>query len=363
MYDAATKVKVAEIDRSDLSQDFKKAGMVFKSMLPLIKAHNIPLTPDNYAIWYDYAAGNNAELSRHIDDIIQSGVGFSKTINQHVVAKFCSAEKSTRVLNQIKGELKLLVEKMLEKVQSLKQGSSHFSDVLDNCREVLTDDPNLETVIEVIAALIEESAKIEVANDALDSMLNSVNKEIDLLNINLEVGEEIKPADNNHEDSTKDPLTAAIEKYYAAYLLKKKIFSLVLVDIDDFDEFKQRYGRELADRVLCFLDSALKRWTKSGDMVLRYSNDKFCLLMPGTTYEGGVAAADRLRKRVSSKRLTIGAPNNKKSLGNITISAGIVVVGREDDEDGLLKRAIRALSLANEQGQNCVVGERQLFSR
>ena len=49
--------------------------------LPLMSQYNIPITPRNYAVWYEYVSGNNAELRETIESMLGNTERFTDEVN------------------------------------------------------------------------------------------------------------------------------------------------------------------------------------------------------------------------------------------------------------------------------------------
>ena len=47
--------------------------------LPLMSKHNVPVTPRNYAVWYEYVSGSNNELCSTIDTMLEKEFEQAKT--------------------------------------------------------------------------------------------------------------------------------------------------------------------------------------------------------------------------------------------------------------------------------------------
>lgn len=74
--------------------------------------------------------------------------------------------------------------------------------------------------------------------------------------------------------------------------------ALVLVDLDDFKELNDTYGHPSGDRVLRALGAILTEAGRTGDVAGRLGGDEFALLLPDTSAEQAVPAAERVRARV-----------------------------------------------------------------
>ena len=72
--------------------------------LPLMFKHEVPVTPRNYMVWYDYVSGNNEELRKTIDRIIEKGEVFSEETNNILYSQFC-AENDKNELRKLREDL------------------------------------------------------------------------------------------------------------------------------------------------------------------------------------------------------------------------------------------------------------------
>ena len=123
--------------------------------------------------------------------------------------------------------------------------------------------------------------------------------------------------------------------------------ALLVVDIDHFKLFNDRYGHARGDEVLRQVAERLSNGVRRGDHVCRFGGEEFALILPGT--DGGSAAevAESLRNIVESTAST-DAP--------ITVSIGVASSrdGEFANTDELFKAADRALYRAKDLGRNRV---------
>ncbi len=345
----------------DLNKALKYAFKVYKTTLPLMKEHRIPITPDNYAIWYQYAEGHNKELNDAIANHIGTGKPFTLDDNKKLVDSFARAatteiqENHSKALGKIQSEMKLLVQTLVDKVQGMQAGANSFSGTLAECQDSLTKKTDIETIDHLISTLIDHTQRIEQDNTSICNDLNDMSKEVDILQEDLQQ----LILDDPNPDSQKSAFQQHIETLYSNYQKNQQIFSLLIVDIDHFKKFNETYSHKVGDKVLAFLGTLLKRGVKNQDIVVRYGAVNFAIMLPTTDYEGAMSAANRLCEKVGQKRLTMGG-EFKKSLGNISISIGLVLINAQDSIESLVSRAESSLQLAKTLGRNQAVGEQQL---
>jgi diguanylate cyclase (GGDEF)-like protein len=129
--------------------------------------------------------------------------------------------------------------------------------------------------------------------------------------------------------------------------------ALLMIDVDHFKLYNDRYGHLAGDNCLRAIASCLKTSLERGtDLAARYGGEEFAALLPGTTEEGARDVAERLRQEVMSA----GLPHTTSPFGQITVSIGIasIVPVRGIDPAALITLADRALYDAKTAGRNQV---------
>jgi diguanylate cyclase (GGDEF)-like protein/PAS domain S-box-containing protein len=131
--------------------------------------------------------------------------------------------------------------------------------------------------------------------------------------------------------------------------------ALIMIDVDWFKSFNDRYGHPAGDNCLRWISGAiLTAVNRPGDIAARYGGEEFAVLLPDTDEQGAASVAERIRKIVA--RVAIEhewAPNRI-----VTISAGVAALTRSELDGGtesLLLAADRALYCAKDEGRNTVV--------
>jgi diguanylate cyclase (GGDEF)-like protein len=128
--------------------------------------------------------------------------------------------------------------------------------------------------------------------------------------------------------------------------------TLVMFDIDDFKKFNDTYGHPVGDQALGEVAGILRRSVRECDQVFRYGGEEFMVLLPETSLNEGLAAAERSRRLVEreSRRLLRGA----KARG-VTVSAGVASFPCDGGNlEALLHVVDQLLYLAKEKGKNMV---------
>ena len=126
--------------------------------------------------------------------------------------------------------------------------------------------------------------------------------------------------------------------------------SVAIIDLDFFKRINDQLGHPAGDEALRTFGIGLFANIRTIDRLGRYGGEEFLLVLPDATQEQAVQTLDRLR-------LIISELDWSAILGdmNLTMSAGVCTVRKEESVDSILARADAALYRAKDAGRNRVV--------
>jgi diguanylate cyclase (GGDEF)-like protein len=134
----------------------------------------------------------------------------------------------------------------------------------------------------------------------------------------------------------------------------KRPISVLMIDVDYFKPYNDRYGHLAGDRVLKQVAESLQEnLHRATDFVARYGGEEFCVVLTETPLDHAVRVAEGLRKAV----MDLGIRHeNAPQAGVVTISIGIAsaMANQAVVHIDLLREADRALYRAKEFGRNRV---------
>jgi two-component system cell cycle response regulator len=159
------------------------------------------------------------------------------------------------------------------------------------------------------------------------------------------------------ESAMTDLLTELPNRRYATEYLGKEWaasersgqeLTCLMVDVDHFKRFNDRYGHETGDEVLTEVAGILRDAARTSDLVCRFGGEEFLVICSATNATAAQHLAERLRIAVESKKFTAG---NLR----VTISVGVAIRNATMKTDKeLVRKADRALLLAKRSGRNRV---------
>lgn len=121
---------------------------------------------------------------------------------------------------------------------------------------------------------------------------------------------------------------------------------LALIDLDHFKRINDTYGHAVGDRVLQTFAAVARACLRDDDILARYGGEEFVLLLPDTDVDQFSTCCERLREAFA------GAEPVGVTVGKISLSIGMTLMGADDDLDEALQRADQALYRAKRDGRN-----------
>jgi diguanylate cyclase (GGDEF)-like protein len=137
--------------------------------------------------------------------------------------------------------------------------------------------------------------------------------------------------------------------------------SLVMIDLDHFKAYNDKYGHQAGDICLRRVAKSLCGWTRRPiDLVARYGGEEFVCIYPGSDWEGAEKLAESLRVAVEEMKI-----EHKLSpvADHVTISLGVASCKPADTDrpEDLLAAADEALYEAKKGARNRVITRRIKF--
>jgi diguanylate cyclase len=130
---------------------------------------------------------------------------------------------------------------------------------------------------------------------------------------------------------------------------------LLLIDIDHFKTFNDKFGHIVGDEVLRFVTKKIKDMIKEGDFLARFGGEEFAVILPRTSLSDAETVAESNRLFFTEAKLK--STTSSKSLGGITISIGVASYRPGESLEDFLDRSDKALYLAKDTGRNRVATE------
>ncbi len=130
--------------------------------------------------------------------------------------------------------------------------------------------------------------------------------------------------------------------------------SVVMLDVDRFKEFNDRFGHSAGDVGLRAIADRFRQMTRRSDVVARYGGEEFVFLLPDTSADTAFDKLEQIRAAVEALRIVLPKGQGDASL---TVSAGIATFPADGtNAEELIDEADARLFRAKAGGRNRVAG-------
>jgi diguanylate cyclase (GGDEF)-like protein len=216
---------------------------------------------------------------------------------------------------------------------------------------VLIEYPHRDEIGALVASLNDMRVRLSASHRELEHKVAERTRELEEANLRLEAL------------STTDGLTGIANRRRFDEVLKDEgnralrllqPLALLMLDIDLFKNYNDRYGHQAGDECLRSVGRILEANSRrSSDLAARYGGEEFVLLASHTDTERAMHLANVVRESIESLELThADAPH-----GKVTVSIGVAVMLPESGRppELLITKADEALYCAKNAGRNRVM--------
>ncbi len=195
-------------------------------------------------------------------------------------------------------------------------------------------------------------------------LLLFVHRQIEQLNaqikLRLEAEKALRESELKYRDlSITDGLTQLFNprhfhKVLSAELDRAKRYdtpvSLLLLDIDNFKRFNDEFGHQEGNMVLVEVAKIMRESIRESDSAYRYGGEEFSVILVGTSSQGAIMVAERIRKSMEQRAFH---PTPEQPV-HVTISLGVAQYAPGEEATELVARADRNMYVAKQKGKNQV---------
>lgn len=128
--------------------------------------------------------------------------------------------------------------------------------------------------------------------------------------------------------------------------------SVLILDVDNFKQYNDRYGHPRGDDVLRRCAAAIRDSVRGVDIAARYGGEEFAVILTETDKKGAMVVAENIRRAIEEQRFR---DEEGDATHNVTVSIGVSSYPADTMEiKDLVKLADDALYMAKREGKNRV---------
>ncbi|MBW7972849.1 GGDEF domain-containing protein [Bradyrhizobium sp. BR 10289] len=340
----------ADFDDPDYDYAASIAGRAMRSMAE----QRIPSTPSNFAIWFQYFAGDHDDLRNAVDLLIDHNRPFDSRTNQDLFETYIAPQVSAAVaadtserLHAVMGAAKEFLTTAIADNRSQMQVISQVAD-----QGKAGVDPKA-----LVAQLMNELARAATRATRLEAGFAEKTRELDVIRDSLSRSEERARTDTLTGLANRRALDEFLRKAQTTAEWGEPL-SVLLLDIDHFKTFNDNFGHGVGDQVLRLMAKVLREKVRTQDLPARYGGEELIAVLPDADLATCAELAERIRYAIAE--CTITRRSTGETLPSITVSIGVAQYRAGEAATDLIERCDRALYLAKGGGRNRVVTEVEL---
>lgn len=278
---------------------------------------------------------------------------------------FIFSEDSSSKLKSILEDEKTIVE--VKPIDEIKDhGQFQASLIILDCAAETVKDAAMVTKFTAPLLIVADNIidELKIRGDFYDYILKPINeKELKVRVKNLLKIKSLREQMNFI--CTTDELTGLHNRKYAHERLEAEIsrskrynfkLSCLLLDIDYFKVVNDIYGYDWGDVLLKQISETLLKHVRKEDILTRYGDEEFLIVLPNTDENNAFIFAERVRQDIEK---LVFQPEGEEEPHPITISGGIscypFLANVDESANTLIRYAEHALYNAKKRGKNKMV--------
>ena len=318
-----------------------------------LKADGLQPTPENYAVFYHYFSGLNANLNSSIDTFLKTSTKLTQAQLTDLYENYFGLNAQSNLLQQTSAAVDHELQAVLGVIQAAVKGTDDYGKTLESFSGKLAGSTSIDQIRDAVVKVAQDTRRISDQNRQLQTQLSETTEQLKDMRVSL---------DRAQMESQIDELTqVGNRKFFDRELSRSMLevsntshpLSLLMIDIDFFKKFNDTYGHLVGDQVLKLVAKTLVENLKGRDIIARYGGEEFVILLAHTNTDDAEKVANQLRASLATKKITKRSTN--ESLGVITISIGATQFNIGEDAESFVGRADGALYKAKQTGRNRVV--------
>ena len=328
---------------------------IVRNAIPRMSELKIPITPDNYAVWYEYLSETNLALRQEMDVLLGRENPITNSEMQGLYERYLKERSEEQWV--AKTALSQMVSTLMSHIENADGHYSGFSSELNEIATRLAGDVSSKELDALMDRAVQATNTALKQGKDLKHRLSSLATEIVEVRGKLEHSQKEARADaltGLHNRLAFQEELAALSRFAAQ---DSHAPCLLLIDIDFFKRVNDTYGHQVGDHVLRAVAREIKACVRGRDMVARYGGEEFAVLLRDTPRTGCKAVAEHVRAGIERNMIKVPEELLADELIAVTASIGGAWFRVEEKPEVLVDRADKALYRSKQDGRNRVTWE------
>jgi diguanylate cyclase len=334
---------------------YERTVDIVRSAIPRMSELKIPITPTNYAVWYEYLTAANDALRDELDQLLVREEPITNAELRDLYERYL--EHRDEKLQVAKTTLGQVLTALIDHMDQADGHYGRFSSELSEIAEQLGAQTSAADLDAIIERAVQATRSALARGTALRQRFSGLAEEMQKVRSALV---------RSHEEARTDPLTGVNNRLAfqeALDVLGQGAADeghppcLIMVDADHFKAVNDNYGHLAGDHVLRTVAQEIKANVRGRDMVARYGGEEFAVLLRDTPRSGCMAVAENLRAGIEHRLITLPRELGAGRSLSVTVSLGGAWLRDGEPIEAFVDRADRALYRSKQAGRNRVSWE------
>ncbi len=262
-----------------------------------------------------------------------------------------------RSLIEAQDRIKAMLSGFVGHLATFTESTSDYHSKIEDCAIRISSARDINELSEVVEDVLRETRSIQLSAErsrddvqAMKARADDAEREIARLQRELEQTSQLIRHDQLTGVLNRKGLEEAFAREAARAHRRGAPLCLALLDVNNFKRLNDSLGHQAGDEALIHLARVTRETLRAPDTVARYGGEEFLILLPETDLPAAKIALTRLQRELTRR---IFLHKNEKVF--ITFSAGVTLIGAQDERDQAIARADAAMYEAKRSGKNRVV--------
>ncbi|NQY64227.1 MAG: GGDEF domain-containing protein [Alteromonadaceae bacterium] len=327
----------------------KQADKKMTLSVQQLQIWQLAASPINYAVSYDYVTGKNIQLNTAIEQHLISGKSLDNFFIEEVYRQFVLGQSKFRhdIVHDVE---EVLINIQTNTQHSTKTINSFISSIEANIKHIQSSDK--QKVSLAISELCQSSLTFKRQQQKLQRQLLITQQQTNALKNELE---EVK------KEIYLDPLTnlynrKAMSQHLDIWLGEdpEKKFAAIVVNIDDFSQFNQRFGSLVSDVLLTKVAKKVSSYVDNSGLPVRSAGDEFIILLPDVEQSVAHEIAEKIKQGV--KKLRFISNKSGVRFPQLTVSVGINEFKVTESVSTIIKKSRQMLDVTKHKQLSPALG-------
>ncbi|WDE05519.1 diguanylate cyclase [Thalassomonas viridans] len=325
----------------------KQANQKMNRAIAQLQQWQLPATPVNYAVGYDFVDGKNAPLI--------AAVKRRLTRHKRLDAFFIDEIYRQYILGQSKFREELVtdLDKLAAELSQNCQRSGISAERFITSLETGIKDISSGEQTRIHQALKQLAESAALAKKQQHQLVKALKKSQQQTAVLLDELEEVR------QEIYLDPLTGLFNtKAMAQHLdlwfkeVPDRKVAAIAINIDHFFQYSDNFGPLISDVILSKIATKISSYVDKSGLPVRSGGDEFVILLPDINSSTAGEIAEKIRQGIEKLRFVSSQTGTR--LPKTTISLGISEMTAPEPVQQVLARSRQAVARAQEDGRNRV---------